>query len=134
LTIGLDGREPVLDDTRPLLFCRAGLAILVQPLASRCVVLCTRVADTDDAYVLSLVRELLSLRHGFGVVRSRANQLPSEGVWSATMPTAAKVLPARPRGIHLAGSWLASGYPYDSAESAVRSAWRAVDALNREMW
>ncbi|MEV6603864.1 hypothetical protein [Kutzneria sp. NPDC051319] len=132
LTVGLDSRERVLDDTRPLLFCRARLAILVQPQESRCVVVCTRVASTDDSHVLALIRGLLSLQHSFGAVHCRTNQLPNEGVWSATMPGPATVLPDRPHGIHLAGSWLAAGYPYDSAESAVRSAWKAAEAVIRE--
>lgn len=132
LTIELDRREPVLNSAKPALFCRAGLAILLQPKESRCVVVCTRVASTDDDYVLALIGELLLLRHDFSAVHSRTNLLPHEGVWSATMPTTAKVLPDPPRGVHLAGSWLASGYPYDSAESAVRSAWKAAEAVIRE--
>jgi hypothetical protein len=122
LTIDLDERERVLADARPMLFCRAGFAILVQPAARRCVVLCTRVASTDDAYVLAVVREFLDLTHDCGPVRVTENQAPSHGVWSATMPTAARVLPDAPPGLHLAGSWLDTGYPYDSTESAVRSA------------
>jgi hypothetical protein len=132
LTVTLDPREPVLADPRPLLFCRAGLAVLVQPEVSRCVVLCTKVASTDDGYILDLVRAFLSLRHPVGRVLVRDNHLPGEAVWSATLPKAAAVLPVRPPGLHLAGSWLASGYPYESAESAIRSASRALAELGQE--
>ncbi|MGC7095358.1 FAD-dependent oxidoreductase [Amycolatopsis lurida] len=134
LTIAVDSREVVLEGARPLLFCRAGLAILVQPWESRCIVLCTRAASTDDDYVLRLVREFLSLEYDFGPVAVRANQSPGEAVWSATMPKPSSVLPNRPRGVYLAGSWLASGYPYDSAESAIRSARIAVDASCHELF
>ncbi|UOX85607.1 NAD(P)-binding protein [Amycolatopsis sp. FBCC-B4732] len=131
LTVELDGREQVLADSLPQLYCRAGIAILVQPAASRCVVLCTKSVSTDDAYVLELVRLFLLLQHGFGRVRVRDNLAPGAAVWSATMPKAAKVLAGGPAGVSLAGSWLASGYPYDSAESAIRSAQLAVEELNR---
>jgi hypothetical protein len=132
LTVTLDPCEAVLADMRPQLFCSAGLAALVQPEESRCVVLCTRVVSTDDDYVLNLVRSFLSLKYPFGRVLVRDNRLPGEAVWSATMPKAPVVLPVRPRGVHLAGSWLASGYPYDSAESAIRSAHLAVAQINAE--
>lgn len=133
MTVDLDPRERVLHDARPQLYCRSGFLILVQPLDRRCVVLCTRVRSTDDDYVLAMTRELLTLEHGFGRVRGRENRAPGDAVWSATMPRARDVLPVRPHGLHIAGSWLACGYPYDSAESAVRSAHRAVDELLVDM-
>jgi glycine/D-amino acid oxidase-like deaminating enzyme len=131
LTIPLDPRERVLTEPHPRLYCRAGIAVLLQPHASRCVVLCTRAASTDDAYVLALVRQFLALEHEVGDVLTRANQARGEAVWSATMPKASRVLRDRPAGMWLAGSWLASGYPYDSAESAIRSAQLAVEGLSR---
>ncbi|MER6666019.1 FAD-dependent oxidoreductase [Amycolatopsis japonica] len=131
LTIALDPRECVLATSLPRLYCRAGIAVLLQPHASRCVVLCTRAESTDDAYVLALVRRFLALEHEVGGVLTRANQAQGEAVWSATMPKASRVLRDRPAGIWLAGSWLASGYPYDSAESAIRSARLAVEGLSR---
>jgi glycine/D-amino acid oxidase-like deaminating enzyme len=131
LTIAIDRRESVLRYDGPGLYCRGGLAVLVQPAQARCVVLCTRVASTDDDHLTDLVREFLSLEHPFGRVLTRDNQRPHEAVWSATMPKPSTIL--RRPGVHLAGSWLASGYPYDAAESAVRSARRAVEALRREL-
>lgn len=130
-TIGLDARELVLADAGSRIFASSGITTIVQPGESRCVCMAAYPRSTDREFVLSVVREQLSLLHEPSYVLERDNLEPGEAVFVGDYvdPT---VL-AAPLGtrVQFAGSCMDNSYPVDSAEGACRSAYNAVARLSR---
>lgn len=133
-TIALDPREPILSEPGVRIYAHEGIGIIVQPAASRCVVLCTLSLGTTDDYVLPRVRASLGLRHRLVDVISRDNVEPREALFHATLVDPAKAVEHVP-GLHLAGSWVHNSYVLDAGEGAVRTArsvaLRVIDAARR---
>ncbi len=129
LTVRLDPRENVITRGEVALYCHSGFTILVQPGAARCVVLCVRSRSTETGWVVQQVRRMLDLHHAIVDVRVRANHSPAEAVYTAEHLRVDEILAHFGGHIHLAGSYLRSGYPLDSAECAARTAHAAVERM-----
>jgi len=100
----------------------------VQPGASRCVVLCARSCSTETGSVLREVRDMLDLRYDVTDVRVRPNRSPSRPSTAEHLPAGDVVVAGE--HVHLAGSYLRSEYPLDSAEcAAARTAHAAVQPM-----
>jgi hypothetical protein len=130
LTVGLDGAEKVLANGLAI-YSGDGIAAVVQPDHTRCVVLCLRPARTDDDYVLTRAREMLSLEHELADVRVRDNQRAGEAIFIADYQDPARVLAQPLAHVYFAGSCMKNSYPVDSGEGAARSAHNAVEAMRR---
>ena len=131
-TVELDPREQVLDDGHPAVYSRRGVTLVLQPLHSRCVVLCTRKCpSTDTDYVLSQVRDYLALEYEVCGIRSRDNLRPDEAIFTADYLDRGRVLPRMP-GLFFAGSYIRNSYPVDSGEGAARSAFDVVQRMQEE--
>jgi glycine/D-amino acid oxidase-like deaminating enzyme len=128
-TLDLDPRERVLADSRPRIYCRAGINTLLQPGHSRCVVLCTTADSTDPRSILVAVRQALDLKHDFVRVARRMNRHPREAVLVGDYLHPNQVARARLDRVYFAGSAVRNSYPIDSAEGAARSALNAVDRI-----
>jgi glycine/D-amino acid oxidase-like deaminating enzyme len=130
-TIALDPAEPVLTAGGAGLYCDDGINILVQPEHRRCVVLCSRRMDTDDAWLTGRVREILALRHPLVGVGVRANQQPNEAVFAADGHPRRKIVKGGLPHVYFAGSHIRTRYPVDSGEAATCTAYEAVAELER---
>lgn len=131
-TVGLNEREPILDRDGPAVYCREGLNILVQPLARRCLVLCTNSASTDPAWVEARTREILDLEQPIIELKRRENRRLDEAVYCADYVHRDAIVPGGIPGVYFAGSYVDNSYPLDSAEGATRTAWDAVEQIRRE--
>jgi hypothetical protein len=129
LTATLEPGEDVITRGEVSLYCRDGFSVLVQPGASRCVALCVRPRTTNTTMVLHEIREILGLRYEIQNVQRQDNSLPAESIFTAEHLRVAEVLAAPVANVAVAGSYLRTTYPLDSAECAVRSAVAAVDQL-----
>lgn len=133
-TVTLDPREPILsDEAGPAIYCHGGINVVLQPRHHRCVALCTWSPSTDDEFVIWQLTEFFGLKHPIVSVRVRENQGPGEGVYAADPVDPARILrrSGDARHVHFAGSYLRTGYPLDSGESAVRSGFQAVERIVR---
>ena len=134
-TLDLDPREDILRDPTQRAFTSAGLMLLVQPAARRCIALTTTMQSTAEDYVLECVREALGLGFAFLRVRGRDNLAANEGVFAGDcvdpvlLEDAVAQTHAGDRRVFFAGSYTRNSYPVDSAESACRSAFAAVERL-----
>ncbi|SDH30948.1 FAD-dependent oxidoreductase [Pseudonocardia oroxyli] len=132
LTIDLDPREPILTDPRPRTYSKDGTTTLLQPAASRCVAVPLLARSTVDADVLGQIRDHLGLRFPPLRVRSRTNLRPGEAVFVGEHVRAEALTTALAgaRGkVYFAGSYIANSYRVDSAESACRSAYAAIQDM-----
>lgn len=128
-TVTLDPRERVIQRGHVALYSRHGLTALIQPGASRCVALCIRTPSTDMSWVLDTLTEMLDLKYRTCGYRTTSNLLPAQSVHTSEHLRPDRVLANGRPHIYVAGSYLRSRYPIDSAESASRSAFAAVDRL-----
>jgi len=133
-TIDFDPGERSPRVSIPALYSHAGIGLVVQPEARRCTVLCVRSARSDLEWVQAQAREILGLSHPVAAVRSRRNSAAEEALFIGdhVRPERALTGTASPR-LQIAGSWTRSGYPVDSGESAVLSAYAAVRAVSRSL-
>jgi hypothetical protein len=130
ITLDCDPEERVMQTNQPALYCREGFNILVQPAEARCVVLCTRVASTRTDDVVMSSRTFLDLERPIRAVKVSENDAPYEAVWTADPVRVTDMFDTHSMpNMQVAGSWVACGYPYDSAEAAVRSAVAAADGV-----
>lgn len=125
-TLALHPDEKVLTDSRPALYSRNGINIVVQPRHRRCVVLCTRPPSTAESYVMSCVRSDLNLEHDIAEIRVRDNQRAGEAVYAADYVPPERILRHHQQRLYFAGSYVTNTYPIDSGEGAARSAFNAV--------
>jgi len=132
LTLALDPREKILASRELALYSRGGINVVLQPDHSRCVVLCTRPLSTDVGYVVSRVREFLGLEHGITDIKVRDNQQPAEAIYAADYLKPGFILRRGHQNFYFAGSYLKNSYPIDSGEGAARSAFDAVQRIQRD--
>jgi predicted NAD/FAD-binding protein len=132
LTLTLDPREKILATRQLALYSRAGINVVVQPNHGRCVVLCTRPLSTDVGYVVSRIREFLGLEHEIPVIKVRDNQQPEEAIYAADYLKPDAILRQRAPHLYFAGSYIKNSYPVDSGEGAARSAFAAVQKIERD--
>lgn len=129
LTVTLDAREDVVARGEVALYFRHSLAVLIQPTARRCVVMCLRPHSTDTGWVMQRLREMLDLRHDVVGVLRRENHSPAEAVFTAEPLRVADVVADGMEHVYLAGSYLKSRYPIDAAECAAQTAFAAVEHM-----
>lgn len=136
-TVELDPREPLLGENSQLSFTTTGLMIVVQPEQARCIALTTTLPSTAESFVVGLIVDRLGLRFAPTRVGVRDNLDPSDGVFVGEQvdPTSledavsAQTGVSAPRRVYFAGSYTASSYGIDSAESACRSALSAIERM-----
>jgi glycine/D-amino acid oxidase-like deaminating enzyme len=132
LTLALDPREATLAAKQVALYSREGINVVVQPDHSRAVVLCTRPISTDVSYVVSRVREFLDLEHEILDIKVRDNRQPGEAIYAANYVKPDAVLGRGYPHVYFAGSYIKNTYPIDSGEGAARSAFDAVQRIQRD--
>jgi glycine/D-amino acid oxidase-like deaminating enzyme len=132
LTLRLDPRERIFEGGRLGLYSREGINVVLQPGHSRCVVLCTRPLSTDVSYVVSRVRHFLSLEYAIPSITVRNNHQPAEAIYAADYIRPTSILRRNLPRIYFAGSYIKNSYPIDSGESAARSAFNAVQRIQRD--
>jgi NAD(P)-binding Rossmann-like domain len=133
-TIAFDPGERSPRAALPALYSYGGIGVVVQPDTQRCTVLCIRSARTDEAWVLAQVKEILDLSHPIAAVRARRNSAPDEALFIGDHLRRDRVLRERSAArLHVAGSWTRAGYPVDSGESAVLSAYGSVRDVCRSL-
>jgi NAD(P)-binding Rossmann-like domain/Flavin containing amine oxidoreductase len=133
-TISFDPGEQSPRAAISALYSHEGIGVVVQPDAHRCTVLCIRSVRTDEEWVLSQITEILDLSHPIAAVRFRRNSAPDEALFIGDHVRRDRVLTERgsPR-LHVAGSWTRDGYPVDSGESAILSAYGSVRDVCRSL-
>jgi len=132
LTLALNPREKILAIRQLALYSREGINVVLQPDHSRCVVLCTRPLSTDVSYVVSRVREFLGLEHEIPDITVRDNCRPEEAIFSADYIRPGAILRQCLPHVYFAGSYIKNSYPIDSGEGAARSAFDAVQRIQRD--
>jgi NAD(P)-binding Rossmann-like domain len=133
-TVSFDPGEQSPRAAISALYSHKGIGVVVQPDAHRCTVLCIRSVRTDEEWVLSQIAEMLDLSHPIAAVRLRRNSAPDEALFIGNHLRRDRVLTegGSPR-LHVAGSWTRDGYPVDSGESAVLSAYGSVRDVCRSL-
>ena len=130
-TLALDPRERCLDGS-PRLYSYDGVNVLLQPDASRCLVLCIRSPSTRTDFVVARAREYLELDHEFVDVRVRDNQRQDEAIYIGDYVDPRKLLGRPFRNLYFAGSYLRNRYAVDSGEGAARTALEVARRIARE--
>jgi len=132
LTLALNPREKILAIRQLALYSREGINVVLQPDHSRCVVLCTRPLSTDVSYVASRVRDFLGLEHEILDIKVRDNRRPEEAIYAADYLRPGAILRQCRPHVYFAGSCIKNSYPIDSGEGAARSAFDAVQRIQRD--
>ncbi|GAA1840671.1 hypothetical protein GCM10009772_17940 [Pseudonocardia alni subsp. carboxydivorans] len=121
----------ILREGRVGLYCRQGFSVVVQPKDSRLVGLCVRTTSTEASWVAANLRNMLDLKFDFVSVSLQENSEAVDSICTAEHLRPAEVVGDQAGRIWVAGSYLRSGYPLDSAECAARSARVAVEQILR---
>jgi len=132
ITLALSPSEKIFARRQLALYSRDGINVVLQPDRCRCVVLCIRPLSTDVSYVVSRVREFLGLEHPILDVKVRDNQRPEEAIYAADYIKPDAILRRSYEHVYFAGSFIRNSYPIDSGEGAARSAFEAVQRIQRD--
>jgi hypothetical protein len=132
LTLDLDPHEKIFVNRQLALYSHEGINVVLQPDHHRGVVLCVRPLSTDVGYVVSRVREFLGLEHEIAAIKVRDNKRQDEAIYAANFLKPDSILRRHIPHVYFAGSYTKNSYPIDSGEGAARSAFGAVQRMQRD--